>query len=698
LLLALLLGVADDAAAEKVRVGSNTQLRSIEFDGRRSFSEDELRKLLAESTLGKRTTLRGWFDFLPFVDPVEPAPFEPLELQRDVVRIREYYQRNGFPSAEVRYTLEHDTAKDLLDVRFVITEGRELDLASLTITAPDSTPPTSWLPPELHEAWEDFASDLQLRRGKRWGENEARSVDTAVQKWHLDRGYPNAKVRSSSVVDPAAHTVAYHLVVEPGSRARFGDIEVVGNHGVDAGVVRKTVSFSSGDWYSARKLTDAQRDLINLNLFHVAQVEPVPGEDSTMTVRVRVEESKPRMVTGEFGYLSDGGLAVKGEWSHRNFFGGARTLTVSAVSQTGIWALEENSETLLRGSVSLTQRGIIGRSVSLITSPYIDYRDDYAGQTGSVGLDVTLSYVKDAWVRTVSLKYGISRSRVFDYKLGSDDDSDIFTSIQAAIDATGHRTEHSALTLAATLGSQDHPIRPRRLLLLRPSLEVAIPSPWNTVQYTRFDVVASLQRPLRGNTLFRGRVGFGRLWPFGKTTGALPPSESAQRYLDLRPYLFTAGGTSDVRGWSNQLLGPKIPDAYVLADSVTVRANRYVPTGGLTRFSLSSEVRLPFPGLGPLWGIDLFLDGGRVLSPDPTYTGTVDYDQERFFWGTGIGLDRDSPVGPIRLSLGYMLNPTLLDVLEAQEFLDDKNNGVLGQRPYPWTRRLHVHLAFGTGF
>jgi outer membrane protein assembly factor BamA len=68
------------------------------------------------------------------------------------------------------------------------------------------------------------------------------------------------------------------------------------------------------------------------------------------------------------------------------------------------------------------------------------------------------------------------------------------------------------------------------------------------------------------------------------------------------------------------------------------------------------------------------------------------------FWSTGFGIDRDTPVGPIRLSAGYKLNFTPLDVYHPQEFIDDVNAGRLGQRPYPWTRRLAVHLAFGTNF
>jgi outer membrane protein assembly factor BamA len=102
------------ALAQKYDVGPDTQLRIIEFefDGSKTLSEEDLRKQIASPMLGKHTTLRRWFGFLPSVDPVEPAPFEPLEFQHDVARLREFYRRAGFPDAMLDYTAQKDVEKE----------------------------------------------------------------------------------------------------------------------------------------------------------------------------------------------------------------------------------------------------------------------------------------------------------------------------------------------------------------------------------------------------------------------------------------------------------------------------------------------------------------------------------------------------------------------------------------------------------
>ena len=47
--------------------------------------------------------LRRVLGFIPFVPPVGAHPFDPTEMARDVVRLRRYYQRSGFPKADVDY-------------------------------------------------------------------------------------------------------------------------------------------------------------------------------------------------------------------------------------------------------------------------------------------------------------------------------------------------------------------------------------------------------------------------------------------------------------------------------------------------------------------------------------------------------------------------------------------------------------------
>lgn len=691
------------AVAQRIHVGPDTQLRTVGFEFTRgqSFMASELRKQVAHPTIGKHPKLRNSFAWLPMVSPATPAPFDPLEFQRDVVRLRNFYGDAGFVGTRIGYEVRPRPGSDLLDARLIITEGEPLRLAMVAVVGPDSTPPVAWLPDELLPEWRTCLADLREAEGKRTGTSEVRALESTVLGWFRDHGYPFAAVKSAREVDAVANVLHLRVEVDPGPRARIGAVEVTGTQKVDPGVVRKTLPFAPGDWYSARQVSEGQRALVNLGLFHlaIAEVPPQPPGD-TLAVRVRLEEGKTRLVTGEFGYLSDAGLTVKGEWTHRNFRGGARTLTLTAVGQTGLWAWEDDPERLVRGTLSLAQPGVIGRHTSLVASPYLEYRDDYRDLSQKVGFDGTLVHIRESWLRTLSLQYAISSRRVYEYRASSGGDLSLFELILAALDSLSERNNHSAFTLAATVGRQDHPVKPRRVALLRPSIEVTTPSGINTAEYTRLDVSATLLHPVRRRVSVWARAAAGRIYPFGNSIPRADGTDRLERYLELRDYTFTAGGTGDVRGWESRLLGPKVPDVLIETegDTGSVYADRYVPVTGLARMTLSAELRLPFPKLSDAWASHVFLDAGRVWSPNENYIGEDVYDQERFFFSSGFGIDRDTPVGPVRLSLGYILNPSALDVLKPQEFLDAVENGTLGDARTAWNRRLHVHLTIGTGF
>ncbi len=64
-------------------------------------------------------------------------------------------------------------------------------------------------------------------------------------------------------------------------------------------------------------------------------------------------------------------------------------------------------------------------------------------------------------------------------------------------------------------------------------------------------------------------------------------------------------------------------------------------------------------------------------------------------FSTGTGISYLTPVGAVRLSLAYKLNPSTLDVRDAGDVL----NALLQDRPIEsvepdWSRRLHLHLLW----
>src|SRR4029079_19532136 len=99
--------------------------------------------------------------------------------------------------------------------------------------------------------------------------------------------------------------------------------------------------------------------------------------DTTVGVRVEVLEDGPRLSLAELGYISEGaGISGRGQWTHPNFTGGARSLTASLEGQSGIGSVSSQEEKLLRGSLTLTQPYIHVPQLSLGIGPFSEYRDD----------------------------------------------------------------------------------------------------------------------------------------------------------------------------------------------------------------------------------------------------------------------------------------------------------------------------------
>jgi outer membrane protein assembly factor BamA len=126
-------------------------------------------------------------------------------------------------------------------------------------------------------------------------------------------------------------------------------------------------------------------------------------------------------------------------------------------------------------------------------------------------------------------------------------------------------------------------------------------------------------------------------------------------------------------------------------------ADRYAPIGALARVTGSLELRFPAPGFSPSWQAHVFVDGGRVWTPDERFSQSPLLPGETDFrFSLGVGLSYQTPVGALGLNLGYKLNPSAVDVRDAGEVL---NALVAGQPitsvPEDWRHRFHLHVMFG---
>jgi outer membrane protein insertion porin family len=306
--------------------------------------------------------------------------------------------------------------------------------------------------------------------------------------------------------------------------------------------------------------------------------------------------------------------------------------------------------------------------------------------------------------RSVSLRYALTQRWILDTgpagPLGECED---LAECLRNLDALRLDRLTSSLGLTVRWGRAMDAERAVRGWSVLGSAEVAGPPGLSSVQYGKVVGEGSLGIPLTDWLVLSGRAGLGRLYPYGASIPAPDGSDRLEVYLKLRDAILTAGGAYDVRGWGSELLGPKVPDLELVDDAQSSLrgGRRYLPLGGLARWTASAQVEFPLPFTGRPHGSHLFLDAGRIWTPDdrfrlseaPLIPGEM---QDAVRFGAGFGVLIATPVGPLQVDLGYKLNPSLLDVRDPRKVADALAAGenVEGVPKTP-LRRWHLHFSIG---
>lgn len=689
-------------------IDSDTRVASVGFrftDG--GIDETRLTQRIALHDPGALGRIRRMLAWLPFIAAPAPERFRPIQLQKDKVRLAQFLHRDGFPDAAVDYEVVLDTVANAVAVTFLVKQGEPRLLDSVTVAGPDGD--SLDVPARLQSPWRDFRTSLAAERGERLSDVLDTRLRGRTLDWWRNHGYAFADVTSRvDTMGPDSRRLAaiLALTVNPGPYARVGSIEVEGNHALSRKTILRELPFATGDEFRSNRLTAGQSRLFSLDLIRFALVSMADSQpaDSTADVRIRIEEGSLHLIEGRVGYTSEQGIAAETSWSDRDFVGGARRLTLNGRANTGWWSGPPGPNSSYTVSATLRQPWLGDYRVSGLLSPFFGYRDDVRDRSAQLGLDATVVWERGP-LHTLSASWGFANRRVYTARGGALTGTAGFLDFLRSRDTLDVDIRSSGFKTSATWGRLDDPVAPRSGWITRFGTQVTGPRALSNVEYVRLDgrVQAFLPIHSRGALLLRG--GAGRLFPLGSSVPS--GGDQVQTFLRLRDGLFTAGGTQSVRGWGADLLGPKIPDIPVSTQSDSVMfgtASRYVPLGGLDRWTASIELQLGMPFVRGPHSIHAFLDAGRVWTADGRFAApdsapsllSLD-DGTRF--GAGAGIQLATPVGPLRLSLGYKLNPGLLDVRDPA----DVGRALLAGTPIEAVpthngRRWQLHLSIGRSF
>lgn len=411
------------------------------------------------------------------------------------------------------------------------------------------------------------------------------------------RGFPEAKLLDRVYeLDRAAHRLLVALDLESGPLVRLGKVHFTGGSGVDQAFLDKHLSWRPGAVYHPKRLERIQRSFMGTGLFATVNVvlERPSAEGELWPVAVHLVQRKHKTIAVGGGYSTDKGVNLKGAWEHRNVFNMGQRVKTNAELGTDAQSIFLSHET---PDFILSEQKL---SVALHLDRSLE--DAYESQSVQVGVTLLRPVLAPGGEASVGLEW-----RIADVIEKSDGSRSSFAT--------------TAIPMGIKLDRSDDLLDPgqgwRWNSEVKPVLTLSSSGDPHVRVANRGSVYHTLSSVQRVVLAARGEVD--TVW--GTTHDNLA--------ADQRLY---AGGGGTLRGVGYQLAGPLDQE--------------HKPIGGRSLLALGTEIRWR------AWenvGLVGFVDGAR------SYESQMPDLSEGMLFGTGVGGRYVTPIGPIRMDIGFPL-------------------------------------------
>jgi outer membrane protein insertion porin family len=611
-------------------------------------------------------------------------------LDADHAVIAEQYRKLGYADVKVNDAIS-EAAPGLVDVRLAITEGSRTLVSAVHIDG------------EGDVSEETLRASMGLAPGRAFYQPQLAADREAVLVEFLNRGYPDAVVNSETKFSADRSTVDVTYKLEPGAQVFVGHILIVGNQRTETKYIQRELALKPGAPLGLDDVVESQRRVTAMGLFRRVRITELRRGGRTRDVLVSVEEAPPTSI-GYGGGLeggrrlrrAEGGGAVERlEFAPRGFF---------EVGRRNLWGKNRSIDLFTRISLRPSDnadepardgRGFgfseyrvlgtfhepraFGWTAEALVTAFVEQaiRSSFNLIRQGVNAELVRRLTPEI---TMASRYTFDRNKLFDER---------FTDCPASappdcvpdkpiVDRLFPQVRLSSFSSGLVRDTRDDALDPTKGALLGFEGELAARRIASEVGFAKTFVQGFAYRRLPGarGVVLAGGARLGLATGFRRVTTRISDTGAVIRGPDGNPQTvilrdlpaserWFAGGDTTVRGFALDRLG----DPTKIGEEATIDSNGF-PKGGNALFILNAEVR------APVWrdlGLVAFIDGGNVFAK------TSHFDLGNLRGGAGFGIRYRSPVGPIRVDLGFKL---------------DRRRFVSGERE----RLTALHISIGQAF